>query len=341
MARKTYRKVITDPEIINQINPENLRLKKAFLKEKGFRSSEKTIIGYDSDLQIFLCWNVLENNNKIFPSLRKIELSNFFGFCIEELKFGSARYGRLKSCLSSFSNFIEKFEDDTYPQFKNIVLRAVESMPKNPTREKTILSEEQIKFIFDSLEKENEKQISCWLALAIASGCRFAELLRFSTDLIDENNTAFDGIFLETTKAIKTKGRTKTGKMLVKYIIKDIFWDKYNIWLEERQKILDKTGQNHNFIFIKKDGSQADEATARSWVSKVQKFVDAPFYCHCLRHYAVSFLSRKKISPELIKSLFGWEDLSMVFLYDDVKIQDKEFPELENLKIKPEADPSK
>jgi len=340
MGRKTFRRVITTPEILEQIHPENLRLKKAFLKEKGFRSSEKTIVGYDSDLQIFMCWNVLENGNKIFPSLRKIELSNFFGFCIEELKFGSARYGRVKSCLSSFSNFIEKFEDDTYPQFKNIVLRAVESMPKNPTREKTILSEEQIKSIFDSLEQESEKQISCWLALAIASGCRFAELLRFSTDLIDENHTAFDGIFLETTKAIKTKGRSKTGKMLVKYIIKDIFWDKYNLWLEERQKILDRTGQVHNYIFIKKDGSPADESTARGWVNKVQKFVDAPFYCHCLRHYATSFLSRKKIPPELIKSLFGWEDVSMVFLYDDVQTKDKTWAELENLKSKPEDNSS-
>jgi len=127
---------------------------------------------------------------------------------------------------------------------------------------------------------------------------------------------------------------------LVKYIIKDIFWDKYNAWLEERQKILDKTKQNHSFIFIKKDGSPADESTARGWVNKIQKFVDVPFYAHCLRHYSTSFLSRKKIPPELIKSLFGWEDVSMVFLYDDVKIQDKVFPELENLKIKSEDNSS-
>lgn len=332
MPRKTFRNKITTPELLAKINPENLKLKEAFLKEKGFRSSEKTIIGYNSDLDIFMCWNVLYNDNKLFTTIKKLEMSAFFGFCIEDLRLGSARYGRLKSCLSSFSNFIEKFFDETYIGYRNIVLKSVESMPKNAAREKTILSEEQIKFIFDSLEKENKKQISCWLALAIASGCRFSELLRFSTDLIDENHVAFDGIFLETTRAIKTKGRTKTGKMLVKYIIKDIFWDKYNIWLEERQKILDKTGQDHNFIFIKKDGSPADESTARGWVNSIQNFVNAPFYCHCLRHYSVSFLSRKKISPELIKSLFGWEDLSMVFLYDDVKIQDKTFPELENLK---------
>jgi len=140
MGRKTYRRVITDAITLSQVHPENLRLKNSFLKEKGFRSSEKTIIGYDSDLSMFFCWNVLENNNKIFTEIRKIELSNFFGFCIDELKFGSARYQRLKSCLSSFSNFIEKFEDDIYPQFRNIVLKAVESMPKNFAREKTILS---------------------------------------------------------------------------------------------------------------------------------------------------------------------------------------------------------
>jgi len=42
----------------------------------------------------------------------------------------------------------------------------------------------------------------------------------------------------------------------------------------------------------------------------------------------------------LIKSLFGWEDVSMVFLYDDVQTKDKVWTELENLKSKPEDESS-
>ena len=35
MSRKTYRKVITSPELIEQINPKNKMLMKRFLKHKN------------------------------------------------------------------------------------------------------------------------------------------------------------------------------------------------------------------------------------------------------------------------------------------------------------------
>ena len=344
MTRKTFKNIIVTPELLAQVNPENIKLRDRFLKEKNSRSSDKTITGYLSDTNIFFVWNLLYNDNKFFVDIRKLEFSEFFGYCVEELKWGSAKYSRVKSCLSSFSGFIEKFYDDIYPNFRNVILKAVENLPKCSARDKTILSESQVEFIFKSLEDEGDKQMSCWLALAIASGCRFSELLRFTTDLIDEKNIAFDGIFLETTKSIKTKGRGKAGKMLVKYIIKELFWDRYNVWLKERERILSENGKVHNYIFIKKNGDPADDSTARGWINEIQKFVDVPFYAHSLRHYATTYLSKMKIPHVLIKELFGWESVDMVLVYDDVQAKDKSWSELENLKQhlnnKPEDDSS-
>jgi len=332
MPRSTTKIKITSPELTAQINPENIKLMNIFLRDKGARSSEKTIEGYFSDILIFYTWNLIYNNNILFTDLKKLQISEFFIYTINDLHFGSARYSRLKSCLSSLSNFIERIMDDQYPNFRNIILKSVEPMPKVFVREKTIFSDEEINKLIADLEKDGETQIVCWLSLTIASGCRFSELLRFTSDIIDENNTAYEGIFLETTKAIKTKGRGKTGKLLKKYIIKDIFWDKYQKWLSIREKIMKENGKDHNFIFIKNNGDPASESTARGWVNKVQHYLDKPFYCHSLRHYSVSFLGRKKIQPELIKSLFGWEDVNLVFLYDDVEAKNKSWPELENLK---------
>jgi len=53
MARKTYKKVIVTPELLEQVNPKNIELRDLFLKEKNARSSDKTIISYLSDLNIF------------------------------------------------------------------------------------------------------------------------------------------------------------------------------------------------------------------------------------------------------------------------------------------------
>ena len=333
MPRTTYRLVTTTPELLSQINPENLKLKLQFLKEKNMRSSDGTIKNYDSDLNIFFVYNLQYNNNKFFIDIKKLEFSEFFAFCTTELKWGSARFGRMKACLSSFSNFIEKFFDSEYKDFRNVILRAVESMPKSERREKTIMSEKQVNDLLSYLsETIKDDQGACWFALSIASGARFAEILRFTTDIIDENNTVFDGLFLETTKQIKTKGRTKEGKMQKKYIIKDLFLPYYKKWLVEREKIMVANNKNHNFIFIKPNGDPAEEGTIRSWLPKLEKFLNVPFYSHCARHFFVTYLSKAGLSAELIVELTGWTSSDMYKIYNDLGVKDREWKELVNLK---------
>jgi integrase len=333
MSRKTFRLVIVTPELLEKVNPKNLELGKKFLKEKNTRSSDGTIKGYESDLNIFWCYNLENNDNKFFVDIRKIEFADFFSYCMSELKWSSARFGRMRSCLSSFSQFIEKFYDDSFPMFKNVILKSIESIPKNPVREKTILSEEQVDGLMKYLSVElNEPQEACLLALAIGSGARISELLRFTTDIIDENNTAFEGLFIETLKPVKTKGRSKMGKMLYKYIIKDAFLPYYKTWLAEREKILNKNNKQHNYLFIKKDGSPAELGTIRSWQEKWETFLGVPFYAHCLRHYLVTRLARLGMNQDLIVELMGWSSSEMFKVYSDLTAKDREWKELEKLK---------
>jgi len=323
MPRKTYKQKITSDELISQINPENIKLMNGFLKEKGIRCSELTIKNYRSDLLIFFTWLLQNCDNKLFTDIRKLEFSGFFSYAVEELQWGSSKFARTKSSLSSFSNFIEKFHDDSYPAFRNVVLRAVDSMPHEIRREKTILSEEQVWDLLKHFSKK-DPQLCCWLALAIGSGARFAALLRFTTDIIDENNLVFNNIFMETTKAIKTKGRTKSGKMLKKYMIKDIFYPYYILWLPERQKIMLKNNRDHDFIFIKNNGEPAKESTIRGWCNKIEKYLGISFYPHALRHFIVTYLSRIGINADLIIELMGWASEGMIKIYNDLSAKDRE-----------------
>jgi site-specific recombinase XerD len=331
MPRKTYRKLIVTPDLIEKINPENKMLVDKFLKEKSTRSSSSTIKNYKSDGDIFFVWNLLNNSNKSFVTIKKIEFADFFSFVVEELKWGSARSNRVRSFLSSLSIFIEKFFEEEYPTFRNIVLKTIESSPKEFRREKTILSAEQVANLLKYLS-ETDSQKACWIALTAYSGSRFSEVLRFTTDIIDENHTAFGDLFLETTKQIKTKGRGREGKLLYKYILKDKFLPYYKVWLEDRKKILLEKGKDHNFIFIKEDGEPATESTVRSWITFMEKYLNVPFYPHSLRHFLVTEFSRKNIPTMLIKDLVGWTSIEMVNLYNDMSSKDKEWKELENLK---------
>ena len=332
MPRKTFRKKITSENLSQQINPENIKLMARFLKEKNTRCADGTVEGYESDLNMFFTWNLLENDNKFFADIKKIEFADFFSYGVDELKWGSSRFSRMRAALSQISDFIEKFYDEKYPLFRNVILKAIESMPKAPRREKTVLSEDQVNNLIYYLDKEiNKPQEVCLLALAIGSGARVSELLRFMTNIIDENNTAFDDIFLETLKEIKTKGRTKTGKMLYKYIIKDVFLPYYKQWLVKRDEIMKANNQEHGYLFIKKDGTPAEVATIRSWVRKWEKFLEVPFYPHCLRHYIVTHLTRLGLPSDFIVEIMGWSSAEMYRVYNDLTAKEREWKGLDKL----------
>ena len=58
-GRETFRKVITSPELIAQINPKNQQLADRFLKNFATKRSPNSVISYRSNLNIFMCWNIL------------------------------------------------------------------------------------------------------------------------------------------------------------------------------------------------------------------------------------------------------------------------------------------
>lgn len=333
-GRETYRKIITSPELTAQINPKNMQFVERFLKNFATKRSPKSVTVYRSNLIIFLTWNLLYNDNKLFMDIRKIEYADFFDFCVMELRWNANRFHQMHSSLSSFSAWIENYFDEDYPNFRNL-LPKIEKPVKENIREKTVLQKEDIDNLINYLDENNMAQEQCLLALAISCGARISELARFTIDLIDEENTVFDGLFLETTKEIVTKGRGVNGKMLKKYILKDMFLPYYKKWLEIRKEIMEETEQNHNFLFITKDGLPASADRLRDWMSNLSDIVGKPLYMHSLRHYNVSMYKRIGLEDDLIVYLTGWAEgtgHSMIAIYDDAEAKDKTWKTLSKLK---------
>ena len=333
-GRKTFRKVITSDELTEQINPKNIKLMERYLKNFATKRSPKSVVVYRSNLIIFFTWNLLENDNIFFTDLKKIHLMDFFDYCITELKWSPNRYAQCHSSLSSFSEWIENYFDEEYPMFRNL-LPKIEKPTKEAVREKTVLQKEDIDKIFSVLEKENKIQEQCLLALAISCGARVSELASFTTDLIDEDNVVFDGLFLETTSKIRTKGRGVNGKMLTKYVLKDMFLPYYKKWLETRKEIMEENDQDHNYIFIVKDGSPASADRLRDWMGNWSNIVEQPCYPHNFRHYNITFLKSLDIEDDLIVYLTGWSEgtgHSMISIYNDLTAKDREWKNLDKIK---------
>jgi len=331
MDRKTFRKVITSPELIDSISLENKKLMKMFLKNKNAKCSDKTIIGYTSDLNIYFCYNVMENDNKFFINTKKIELSDFFDYGLVELHWSGNRFSRMRSLMRSFSDFIVDFLDEDYPDFKNLIDKAVAKVPKIPVRKKTILLPEQVYKLRDTLIKEGKLQQATYLMLLAGSGSRVSESIVIDTDIIDENNTAFGGIFLETTKDIKTKGHGKNGYMISRFIIKDVFLPIYKEWLPVREEIMKRKNKVHNSMFIKSNGDPVKVSTVHSWMAAWEEILGVDIYIHAFRHFMVSDLARKGCSSDFIVAVLKWKSADMYKVYCDLEDKDKEWKDIAKL----------
>lgn len=108
MPRKTVYNQITSDESIKRINPKNKELCSDFLDYlASVGRAPSTINGYRNDLEIFFCWNLEFNNNKFFIDIKKRELTKFQGYALNEWGWSPKRIRRVKSTISSMSNYIE------------------------------------------------------------------------------------------------------------------------------------------------------------------------------------------------------------------------------------------
>ena len=185
MPRKTKQNDITSPELLRQVNPDNMRLKQDFLDYlRSVQRSPKTIAGYDNDIDIFWVWNLTHNNNKFFPKITKRDYASYQNWLINENGNSPARVRRLKSAISSMSNFVANMldDEDEFKDFRSVV-RKVENPAMQQVRKKTVWSDEALDELLGRLTESGQHKKACAVALAMCSGRRKAELCRFRVEI--------------------------------------------------------------------------------------------------------------------------------------------------------------
>ncbi len=322
MGRQTKQNKITSPELIAQINPENLRLMEDFLDYlKSIGRAETTMRGYRSDCLIFFVWVLQHAGNKYFPDVSKRDIVAYQNWLLSNNENSPARVRRLKSTLSSLGNFIEAVLDDELPNFRSIV-RKIESPPNQAVREKTILSDEQCDTLLNALVEQEKYDQACLFALARYSGRRKAELVRFKISHFEDKNIVYGSLY-KTPEKIRTKGRGG-GKMLTCYVLAKPFKPYLDLWMQERERL----GIESEWLFPdKKDpAQQLPTSTIDSWAEGWSKILGVPIYVHALRHCFTTALSRAGLPDSAIQTVIGWSDISMVQVYKDID-EDEELAE--------------
>ena len=315
-GRTTVYNKLTSPELIKKINPNNKALIDDYLSHISGLRSPGTIKEYRSDLRIFACYILQYLDNKDFTAISKREFSRFQSYGMNDLGWSSDRLRRVKSVISSLSNFIENVLDDEYPEYRASI-RKIENPAKQPVREKSIFTLPEIVDVAEQLIADGKIQIACCLMLCAASGKRKQELSRFKVSYFDAENIIYGSLY-KTPEKIKSKGRGPGGKMLPAYVIVKTFKKYLDLWMQEREKL----GIKSEWLFVVKnqDGTydQAKGANLDHWKEVINKYTKQYFYWHALRHMFVTQLKRCKIPDSVIQEIIGWETPDMVGIYNDL-----------------------
>jgi len=320
LARKTGKKTYATEELLSKISKENISLVKEYMDYlKATGKSPTTIYSYKSDLDLFHCWNVENNDGKFFVDFTKRDVMKYQNYLVNELQLSPNRVRRLKATLSSMSNFIESMMDDVFENYKPLINR-IPSPPKQEVREKTVFEDEQIDDLLNKLVDKKQYQKACLLALAMASGARKSELLRFNIEYFTDENIIYGSLY-KTPEKIKTKGRGQ-GKFIYKYVIVAKFKPYFDLWMQQREEL----NVDCDSLFVTRSHGNwipAKISTVDSYAETFTKMLGVDFYWHSLRHYFCTALCKSNIPASVIKDIVGWENVSMVDIYNDTEVDDE------------------
>lgn len=324
MARKTIQNDITSPKLLEEINPKNKRLMDDYLMYlKSIQRSENTTKSYQNDLEIFFVWCLQNAKNKYFAEITKRDIISYQNFLLYTNKNSPARVRRLKSTLSSLSNYIENILDDDldFSNFKNII-KKVENPVNQPTREKTVFEMTDLQPLLDYLVEKKQFQKACVLASGIFSGRRKSELTRLKVGYFTEENIIYGSLY-KTPEKIKTKGRG-LGDFMHVYILAKDFKPYYDLWMKQREEL----DIQSEWLFVSKNKSngqweQIKTQTMNSWATTFSKFLNQDFYFHALRHMFVTQLSKQSLPDSVIQSIIGWKSSEMVKIYKDISTDEE------------------
>ena len=322
-TRKTVYNNITSDEKMALVNPENISLGNDFIEYlTSIDRAKSTIESYKADLKVI--WVLVHDlaANKFFVELSKRDIVKIQNHCLNALGWSPARMRRVKSTMSSLSNYIESMLDDEFEDYRPIV-RKIENPASCPVREKTVLEDEQLEELLEYLVEKKKYDKACMLAMAMHNGRRKSELPRMKVSYFTEDNIIYGSLY-KSPEQVVTKGRGSRGKMLTIYTLKNGFQKYLDLWLKYREE---NNITSEWLIPKKENGVWTDEqlptTTLDSWADSFSNYLGIPFYWHSIRHYFTTACSKSGLPDDVIQMLVGWNDISMVQLYKDVSVDEQ------------------
>jgi integrase/recombinase XerC len=271
MSRKKVQ--YTNPELISQINPDNILLWRKYLN--GKRSlAESTKINYTSDMNQFFVFILKNYNNQYILDIDVDDmadiLEDFLAMCQSVFENKDRRMSRRLSTLSSMYLYYKK---------KRKIKENPVDLLERPKIQKGIyeikrvfLTLEQVKQIREGLEKINDIQLSLLFELGLHTMARVNALNNIKLEQINIKDKIIEDV-------IEKEGYK------VKLFIDDRCLELIQKWIQERKE----KGIECEYLFISHYDGKYDKVNVStmksSWIKKIGAIINEPaLSMHDLRH---------------------------------------------------------
>ena len=315
MARRVQKNPLTDDESMKRVKPENKLLLRDFISYmKSMDRAPSTIYEYRKAIEAFLIYNLVHNRNKDFTEITKRDFLRFQDYALYTLHWSPSRLHCVKSSLSTMSTYIEKILDEEYPGYRNII-KQIDSPTKRRVLTKTVFTEDELQNLLDYLVVHDKIRQAAALALAMYSGRRKSELLRFRISDFTDDNVIYDSLW-KTTEPVKTKGRGAQGKQIHLYVLKDKFKPYLDLLLEDYKK----HGIRGDCMFVsyRYHNKPLSIESLNEWAREFTKILGKDFYWHSIRHFFTTMLIKQNVPIDIIQDMVNWDSASMLQIYSDV-----------------------
>lgn len=297
------RKIVDWEEYSTLVSMENKQLLKEFLVEKRSQNkAPRTLLQYESDMRIILTFILRNFGNKSLLDLTRKDIRNL-SLLFQDRGLSAARVNRL---LSSLRSALAYFEDDDDIEYEYNVGAKVKGLPKDPVREITFLTEEQIFWLRDTLVSAGKILEAVYLMLSYVSAARRNEVHQVLKDGLEDR-------FITNTVIGK---RRKKFRLYYDQGVQDLIGE----YLEIRGKDLIP----QLFVKMYKNGIRrtVHPATFNEWCNSMGNMLSAQegkiihINPHAFRHSRLENLHRNGNVPiERLKSLANHNDISTTASY--------------------------
>lgn len=300
MVKKSKRIQVHDDEILSKINSETMKLWNKYKIDMSLRElSEKTIAGYQNDLESWWIYIYKNQGNQSIVDLTEDDITEFLYFCKTEGN-NSRRMKRRMASISAFYKFLRKK--------KLIAENPMEFMdrPKKDTDiiTQTFLTVEQVQELRIALQnlvknadthhkKHRALQYQCYALFSLSTMARVNAVANTKWEQIDFDNRVVNDVV------------EKEGYVVTLYFSEEV--KELLLGLLEYRKtnnIID-----NGYVFVSYTDGKFDKVTngtLNSWCHIIGEMINVPtLHAHDFRHSAATLYKNAGMSLEDVSALLN------------------------------------